>query len=161
MKSKAKVSAGLLMYRVREGRLEVFLAHPGGPFFAKKDEGHWSIPKGETGPGEDLVSAAMREFKEETGIEPAGEFIELGSVKQRGGKIVHAWAFAGDWDERRPLQSNTFEIEWPPMSGQRQSFPEMDRVAFFSIPEAKRKLTEAQHPFLERLQTALKDRKDC
>src|SRR5207249_10192 len=135
MKAQVKVSAGLLMFRVREGRLEVFLAHPGGPFFAKKDDGHWSIPKGETGPGEEPVAAAVREFKEETGIQPAGELIELGSVKQRGGKIVHAWAFAGDWDETRPFRSNTFEIEWPPMSGQRQSFPEIDRVAFFSIPE--------------------------
>jgi len=150
-----KVSAGLLMYRIRDGRLEVFLAHPGGPFFAKKDDGHWSIPKGEAGPGEELVAAAVREFKEETGIEPAGEFIELGSVKQKGGKIVHAWAFAGDWDETRPLQSNTFEIEWPPRSGKRQSFPEIDRAAFFPIPEAKRKLKEAQHPFLDRLQSVL------
>jgi predicted NUDIX family NTP pyrophosphohydrolase len=155
MKTQNKVSAGLLMYRIRGGRLEVFLAHPGGPFFTKKDDGHWSIPKGETDPGEDLLAAAVREFKEETGIQPAGEFVELGSVKQKGGKIVHAWAFAGDWDETRPLQSNTFEIEWPPRSGRKQSFPEIDRVAFFPIPEAKRKLKEAQHPFLDRLQSVL------
>jgi predicted NUDIX family NTP pyrophosphohydrolase len=158
MKISDKVSAGLLMYRIRDGRLEVFIAHPGGPFFAAKDEGYWSLPKGETEPGEDLLAAAVREFKEETGIEPQTPFIELGSVKQKSGKIVHGWAFEGDWDESRPLRSNRFEIEWPPRSGKRQDFPEIDRAGFFSIAEARRKLTEAQHPFLERLQAALKGR---
>ncbi len=156
MPKAGPLSAGLLMFRIREGRPEVLLAHPGGPLFAKKDEGNWSIPKGETEPGEDLLTSAGREFKEETGIDPRGPFVELGSVKQKGGKIVHAWAFAGDWDESRPFQSNTFEMEWPPWSGKRQSFPEIDRVGFFSIAEARRKLKEAQHPFLDRLQEALK-----
>jgi predicted NUDIX family NTP pyrophosphohydrolase len=157
MKKPGRVSAGLLMYRVRGGMLEVFLAHPGGPFFARKDEGHWSIPKGEIEPGEILLDAAKREFKEETGLMPAGEFIELGAIQQKGGKIVHAWAFAGDWEEGRAPASNRIEIEWPPGSGKRQPFPEIDRVGFFAIPEARRKLKESQHPFLERLETALKD----
>jgi len=156
MKSKGKVSAGLLMYRVRDGQLQVFLAHPGGPFFAKKDEGHWTIPKGEIESGEDLLAAAIREFKEETGIEPRGDFLELGQIEQNGGKIVHAWAFPGDGDESQPLQSNTFELEWPPGSGKIQSFPEIDRVEFFSIPQAGKRLKGAQHPFLDRLQAALK-----
>jgi len=145
------------MYRVREGQPEVFLAHPGGPFFKNKDDGHWSIPKGEVEPGEDLLAAAIREFKEETGVGPSdGDFIELGSIKQKGGKIVHAWAIAGDWDQSQPLRSNTFELEWPPGSGKMQSVPEIDCVGFFSIPEARRKLKESQHPFLDRLQSALK-----
>jgi predicted NUDIX family NTP pyrophosphohydrolase len=155
MSKDGKVSAGLLMYRLREARLEVFLAHPGGPFFKNKDDGHWTIPKGETEPGEELVAAALREFKEETGIEPRGGLIELGSVKQKGGKVVHAWAFEGDRDETHPLESSTFEIEWPPRSGRKQHFPEIDCVSFFSIPEARRKLKETQHPFLQRLQAAL------
>jgi predicted NUDIX family NTP pyrophosphohydrolase len=155
MTKSGKTSAGLLMYRVRDGRLEVFLAHPGGPLFVKKDEGHWSIPKGETEPGEDRLAAAVREFKEETGIEPAGEYIDLGSVQQKGGKIVRGWAFRGDWDESRPVRSNTFEMEWPPRSGRTQSFPEIDRLGFFCLEEARRKLKEAQHPFLDRLQQKL------
>jgi len=158
LKSKGKVSAGLLMYRLRDGQLQVLLAHPGGPLFAKKDEGHWTIPKGEIESGEDLLAAAIREFKEETGIEPRGDFLELGPIEQKGGKIVHAWAFPGDWDESQPLQSNTFELEWPPGSGKIQSFQEIDRVEFFSIPEAGKRLKEAQHPFLDRLQAALKSR---
>jgi predicted NUDIX family NTP pyrophosphohydrolase len=160
MTGRSKISAGLLMYRIRDGQLEVFLAHPGGPFFEKKDDGYWSIPKGETEPGEDLRAAAIREFKEETGLEPRGSFIELGTVKQKGGKIVQAWAFEGDWEESRRLESNTFELEWPPMSGRKQRFAEIDRVGFFTMHEARRKLKEAQHPFLDRLEAALKDRTD-
>jgi predicted NUDIX family NTP pyrophosphohydrolase len=156
--AKDKISAGLLMYRLRGGQLEVFLAHPGGPFFAHKDDGHWTIPKGEIGSGEDLLATAQREFLEETGIEPQGDFIPLGSIQQKGGKIVHAWAFAGDRDDSRPLKSNTFRMEWPPRSGKWVQVPEIDRAQFFSIPEAKRKLKEAQQPFLDRLQAALKDR---
>jgi len=157
MKAQNKISAGLLMYRIRDGRAEVFLAHPGGPFFKNKDDGHWSIPKGEVEPGEDLLAAAIREFKEETGLEPRGDFIELGLIQQKGGKTVHAWAFPGDWDRWQPLQSNTFELEWPPMSGKIQQFPEIYRVGLFSIAEARKKLKPAQHPFLDRLQSALKD----
>jgi len=156
MKAQKKISAGLLMYRVRDNQVEVFLAHPGGPFFAQKDDGHWSIPKGETEAGEGLLGAAIREFQEETGLEPRGDFIELGTIEQKGGKIVHAWAFPGDWDGSRPPQSNTFELEWPPKSGKIQRFPEIDRVGFFSLPDARKKLNEAQHPFLDRLQAALK-----
>src|SRR5206468_6817804 len=108
MAKQNKISAGLLMYRMRDGQLEVFLAHPGGPLFKNKDEGHWSIPKGETEPGEELLAGAVREFEEETGLEPRGDFIVLGAITQKGGKIVHAWALPGEWDETRPLQSNTF-----------------------------------------------------
>ena len=155
MATQNKISAGLLMYRMREGQLEVFLAHPGGPLFNNKDEGHWSIPKGEIESDEELLTAAMREFEEETGLEPHGDFIELGAIRQKGGKIVYAWAFPGDWDEARPLQSNTFELEWPPRSGKIQRFPEIDRVGFFSIPRARQKLKEAQQPFLDRLEAKL------
>jgi predicted NUDIX family NTP pyrophosphohydrolase len=151
MKAQGKVSAGLLMYRIIEGRLEVFLAHPGGLFFKNKDDGHWSIPKGEIGPGEDMLDAAKREFEEEVGLAPGGNFIPLGAIQQKGGKIVHGWAFSGDWHESRVLKSNTFEMEWPPGSGRRQSFPEIDRVGFFTIPEACKKMKKAQHPFLDRL----------
>ena len=145
------------MYRIRDGEIEVFLAHPGGPFFTHRDEGYWTIPKGEIEEEEEHLATAIREFQEEVGVEidPKSEFIELGSIKQKGGKIVHAWAFPGEWDEARPLQSNTFELEWPPRSGKIQRFPEIDRAGFFSIPHARQKLKEAQHPFLDRLQEAL------
>src|SRR3954465_13788919 len=112
-----RLSAGLLMYRLREGRLEVFLAHPGGPYFRNKDEGHWTIPKGEPDPDEDLLDAAKREFQEETGIVPKEPFISLTPVKQKGGKLVHAWAFEGDYEEGKAIISKTFTMEWPPGSG--------------------------------------------
>ncbi len=150
------ISAGLLMYRVRNGRLEVFLAHPGGPFFKNKDRGYWSIPKGEIDSEEGALDAAIREFTEETGIIPAGDFIPLGSVVQKSGKIVHAWAFAGDWDERTPIVSNTFEMEWPPHSGKTQQFPEIDRAGFFPVAEAMDIINEAQREFLRRLVTLCK-----
>ena len=153
--NRSKTSAGLLMYRVRDRQLEVLLAHPGGPLFAKKEDGHWSIPKGEVEPGEEMLAAAVREFREETGVEPRGDFLDLGAIRQKGGKAVHAWAFGGDWDESLPLQSNTFQIEWPPASGKVRSFPEIDRAGFFTIAEARKKLKEAQHPFLDRLEAAL------
>lgn len=152
---KKPTSAGLLMYRIHSGELQVFLAHPGGPLFQRKDEGHWSIPKGELEVGEDLLSAAIREFKEEVGFEPSGEFLLLGSIQQKGGKFVHAWAFSGDWREGQKHQCTTFEMEWPPRSGQMREFPEIDRVEFFTISEARRKLKEAQHSFLDRLVAAL------
>ena len=153
---RTRISAGLLMYRLRAGRLEVFLAHPGGPLFQRKDEGYWSIPKGEVEAGEDLLAAAKREFAEEVGLEPHGEFLALEVVRQKGGKWVHAWAFAGDWEASRSLQSNLFEMEWPPGSGQHRAFPEIDRVGFFTLEEARRKLKESQHPFLDRLQASLR-----
>jgi predicted NUDIX family NTP pyrophosphohydrolase len=127
-----KVSAGLLMYRFRSGILEVYLAHPGGPLFTRKDDGYWSIPKGEPPEGEALPDAAIREFEEETGLKPHGPFIQLGSIRQKGGKVVHAWAFEGDCDDPQPICSNLFDMEWPPRSGKMQSFPEMDRAQFFT-----------------------------
>jgi predicted NUDIX family NTP pyrophosphohydrolase len=146
----AKHSAGLLMYRVADGAPEVLLVHPGGPFFAKKDEGAWTIPKGVLDPGEDALACAKRELREETGIvPPETSYAPLGSIKQAGGKVVQAWAFAGDWSG--VLVSNTFELEWPPRSGKKRAFPEVDRAAFFTIEEARRKMNPAQAPFLDRL----------
>jgi predicted NUDIX family NTP pyrophosphohydrolase len=151
----ARTSAGLLMYRLRKQELEVFLAHPGGPFFVRKDDGYWSIPKGEIEVGEDLLEAAIREFKEEIGLDAAGPFLELGSIRQKGGKIVHAWAFSGEWDDGQAVNSNLFELEWPPASGRKESFPEVDRARFFGLTEARKKLKTAQHDFLERLRNIL------
>jgi predicted NUDIX family NTP pyrophosphohydrolase len=146
-----RVSAGLLMYRVRDGTLHVLLAHPGGPFFQSKDEGAWSIPKGEIEPGEDLFEAAKREFKEETGVTPKGPFVALSPVKQKGGKIVHAWAFEGECDPRA-MVSNTFKMEWPPRSGRQMEFSEVDRADFFDLPTARRKIKAGQEALLEELQ---------
>ena len=152
-----RVSAGLLMYRIRNKNMEVFLAHPGGPLFKKKDEGHWTIPKGESPEGELLLDTAMREFEEETGITPHCTCIELGSIRQKGCKVVHAWAFEGDHDTAQPIQSNTFEMEWPPGSGVRRSFPEVDQAQFFSLAEARKKLKDTQWPLVERLILILKN----
>lgn len=151
----AHVSAGLLMYRIREGCLQIFLAHPGGPLYRNKDDGHWTVPKGERPTGESLFSAAIREFEEETGIQSHGPFIELGSIQQKGGKIVHCWAFQGSQEPSQPIRSNHFEMEWPPRSGRRQSFPEIDRAEFFALIEGREKLKDAQWPFVERLITSL------
>lgn len=145
-------SAGLLLYRHAQDRsLEVLLAHPGGPFFARKDEGAWSIPKGELEDGEDPLACARREFAEETGLQlaPGGE-LALGAIEQRGGKRVHGFALCGDCDPAA-LRSNDFELEWPPKSGKRMNFPEIDRFAFFSIAAARAKLNPAQVSFLDRL----------
>jgi len=151
MAGPGKHSCGLLMYRRVSGALEVFLAHPGGPYFARKDDGVWTIPKGEREAGEEPLACALREFREETGLEPeAVQLLPLGSVAQRGGKVVQAWAFAGDWDGR-PLAGNHFELEWPPRSGRRQTFPEIDRAQFFSLAQARRKLNPAQIELLDRL----------
>ena len=152
---RPKVSAGLLVYRLNGSALEIFLGHPGGPFFAKKDAGVWSIPKGEVDGDEDLLQTALREFAEETGIKPEGEYLSLGHIKQKNGKIVHAWAFAGDWDKNKPIRSNTFTMEWPPHSGQKQEFPEIDQGAFFDSETAKQKINPAQVALIERLQTLL------
>ena len=139
------------MYRIKNKKLEVFLAHPGGPFFKNKDEGHWTIPKGEVEEGEDLLQTAVREFKEETGITPEGHFISLGHITQKGGKIVHAWAFEGDRDPHQLHSSNFLEMEWPPRSGKKIRFPEMDRAEFFTVEVAKQKLKETQAPLIDRL----------
>lgn len=143
------------MFRRKAGGLEVLLVHPGGPFFARKDDGAWTIPKGEVAPGEDLLARAQLEFKEELGFPPNGKWIELGSIKQKGGKTVHAWAFEGDLDDSFKLQSNTFEIEWPPRSGQRKKFPEIDQAVFFSEELARRKINPAQVALLDRLREVL------
>ncbi|MEW5849943.1 MAG: NUDIX domain-containing protein [Myxococcota bacterium] len=147
-----KLSAGLLMYRVRNGQLEVFLGHPGGPMFARKDDGHWTIPKGEPNDDEDLLLAAQREFQEETGIRPVGPFHPLGSIKQKGGKVVHAWACPEAPGSDGPIQSNHFEMQWPPGSGQLRSFPEMDRAQFFPLVVARTKLKDTQVPLVDRLE---------
>ena len=150
----AKQSAGLLMYRSLPGRLEVFLVHPGGPFWAKKDVGAWSIAKGEYAAGESALEAAKREFQEETGFAAQGEFLSLGQVQQSGGKIVSAWAFEGDCDPAK-LVSNRCEIEWPPRSGRRIEIPEVDRAGWFSIAEARERILKSQAPFLDRLSQML------
>ena len=149
-----KVSAGLVMYRLRT-TWEVLLVHPGGPFFRNKDAGAWSIPKGEPAPDEDLLAAAKREFHEETGIEPTGEFIPLAPIKQKGGKTVHAWAFLGDCDPAA-IRSNTVSMEWPPRSGRQVQFPEVDRAAFFDLATAGEKINSAQVSLLAELEQALK-----
>jgi predicted NUDIX family NTP pyrophosphohydrolase len=153
----AKRSAGLLMYRWHNGHLEVFLVHPGGPFWAKKDLGAWSISKGEYVEGELPLDAARREFEEETGFVAQGDFLELGAVQQAGGKVVSAWAFAGDCDPSN-LISNRCEIEWPPRSGRQIEIPEVDRGSWFSIADAKERILKSQAPFLERLSRLLSPR---
>ncbi len=146
-----KVSAGLLMYRVREGELEFLLAHPGGPFWKDRDAGAWTIPKGEIQAGEEPLTAAQREFGEEIGLKPDGKFIELAPITQKGGKVVHAWAVEGDCDTSQ-IRSNLFQMEWPPHSGHYETCPEVDRAGFFRMTEAKRKINSAQVAFLEQLQ---------
>ena len=150
----AMESAGVLMFRRGTGALEVLLAHPGGPFWAKKDEGAWTIPKGMIEEGEDRIAAARREFSEETGHSPTGEFVSLGSVKQKSGKIVHAWAVEGEFDPSR-LVANLCEVEWPPRSGRKILVPEIDRVEWFGLDAARVKILPAQSPFLDRLVAAL------
>lgn len=143
------------MFRRKNTAVEFLLVHPGGPFWKNKDDGAWSIPKGEAQPDEDLLSRARIEFKEELGIEPVGDFIPLGSIKQKGGKAVHAWAFEGDLPHNFQLKSNTFEIEWPPHSGKFKEFPEIDRAEFFGKEIARRKINSAQLSFFDRLCEAL------
>jgi predicted NUDIX family NTP pyrophosphohydrolase len=150
-----RTSAGILLYRRRGSGIELLLAHPGGPFFSRRDEGYWTIPKGEVDPDEDLLSVARREFEEETGHgAPDGEPIPLGSIVQKGGKVVHAWALEGDLDPATSV-SNTFELTWPPGSGRRESFPEIDRVAWFDPGEARRRVKPTQIPLMDRLEVAL------
>lgn len=151
---RSRVSAGLLIFR-RNNIIEFLLAHPGGPFFARKDDGVWTIPKGEASPGEDLLTRGRIEVEEELGIKPSGNWIPLGSIKQKGGKTVHAWAVEGDLPEQFELKSNLFEIEWPPRSGKFKEFPEIDRAEFFPEQIARRKINPAQIPFLDRLRAAL------
>ena len=148
-------SAGILLYRLREGVPEVLLVHPGGPFWARKDAGAWSIPKGEHGDDEDPQACALREFEEETGgAPPPGALAELGTVRLKSGKLVAAWAVEGDLDPGA-IRSNTFELEWPPRSGRSQTFPEVDRAGWFGLDEAREKLNPAQGAFLDRLRELL------
>lgn len=143
-------SAGLLLFRRRAGELEVLLVHPGGPFWAKKDEGAWSIPKGEIDQDEDPLAAAKREVAEELGVAPDGDFMPLAPVRQPGGKIVQAWALEADIDAAA-ITSNTFQMEWPPRSGRQQAFPEVDRAAWFTISGARSKILRGQLPLLDAL----------
>ncbi|ACH39821.1 NUDIX hydrolase, type 5 [Citrifermentans bemidjiense Bem] len=145
-----KKSAGLVMYRFKDEQLELFLVHPGGPFWAGKDEGAWSIPKGEYLPGEDPFEVARREFLEETGLVAEGEFLELSEIRQPGGKKVKAWAFAGDCDPSA-ITSNTFSLEWPPRSGRFAEFPEVDRAGWFESGAARVKILKGQLPLIEEL----------
>ena len=155
MSPTQRVAAGLLLYRRTSGGIEVLLAHPGGPIFARRDAGNWTIPKGEPDGDEELISVARREFAEETGHPaPAGTLIELGSIVQKGGKVVHAWAAEGNLDPARAV-SNTFEMEWPPRSGLRRAFPEIDRVAWFRPDEARERIKAAQIPLIDRLEAAV------
>ena len=152
-------SAGILLWRraaSNDGRVEVLLGHPGGPLFARKDHGHWSIPKGEIEPGEAPWDVARREFAEETGaLAPDGRPTDLGEIRQKGGKLVVAWALEGDLDATQ-AHSNTFELEWPPRSGRRIQVPEIDRVEWFGLDEARLRIKDAQAPFLDRLVAALR-----
>jgi len=153
------ISAGLLMFRKGDAHWEVLLGHPGGPFFSRKDKGFWSIPKGLVEKEEDLLYAAQREFQEETGILTNEPYYDLGSIKQKSGKILHAWAFEHDYDLKKGIVSNTFSLEWPPKSGTKQQFPEMDKVLYFDIPSAFDYIMEAQRPLLIRLEETLSKRR--
>ena len=151
-----KESAGIVLYRYRDSRLEIFLVHPGGPFWKNKDSGAWSIPKGEFESGEDPLTAAKREFYEETGFPVDGSFVLLTPVRQAGGKVVHAWAVQGDC-EAESIKSNSFVLEWPPRSGQRKTFSEVDRAGWFSFELARDKILKGQLKLLDELQRILKD----
>lgn len=146
----AKQSAGILLYRFRDNQLQVFLIHPGGPFFSKKDNGSWSVPKGEFNNDEKPLDAAKREFMEETGQPIEGKFLELEPVIQKAGKKVYAWAVEGNIDHKA-IVSNLFEMEWPPRSGKKQTFPEVDKASWFDVEEAKAKINVAQFGFVEEL----------
>ena len=148
--ASSSLAAGLLMCRIKNKALDFFLVHPGGPFFKNKELNTWSIPKGIPDAGEDLLAAAQREFSEETGLTSSPPFFELGSIKQKGGKVVHAWAFMGDWDPAQGIHCNTFKLEWPPRSGKFQEYPEMDKAAWMNFEEAKQYLRAEQVPLLER-----------
>jgi predicted NUDIX family NTP pyrophosphohydrolase len=148
-----RIAAGLLLFRRTKADPEVLLVHLGGPFWARKDLGAWTIPKGEAAPGEDLLDTARREFREETGTDPAGTPFPLGQVKQAGGKVVHAWALEGEF-EPSSLKSNTFSVEWPKGSGQVRAYPEVDRAEWFNLTEARRRILATQVPLLDVLEAA-------
>ncbi len=150
-----RISAGILLYRTINKELEIFLVHPGGPFFKNKDEGYWSIPKGEVEKGENYLQTAIREFNEETGITATGDFIELGSVVQKGGKIVHAWACEYTKNDEPVITSNEVLLTWPPLIGKKISFPEVDKGFFFTVKRACKKIKPTQLPLIERLEEFL------
>jgi predicted NUDIX family NTP pyrophosphohydrolase len=152
--TKGKQSAGILLYRLRDGIVEVLLVHPGGPFWTRKDAGAWTIPKGELAGGEEALAAAQREFAEETGTALQGEFAPLQPVRQKGGKTIHAWAIEGDLDAAA-IRSNTFSMEWPPKSGRQQEFPEVDRAQWFTLAEGRSRINPGQAPLLDQLEAAL------
>jgi predicted NUDIX family NTP pyrophosphohydrolase len=154
MANRAIISAGLLLYRRTGDALEVLLAHPGGPFWARRDAGAWSIPKGLVAAGEEPLAAACREFEEETGVRPTGPFLALGSVRQKAGKLIYAWAWEGNADPAR-LTSNLMQIEWPRGSGRWLRFPEVDRCDWFGLQSAREKLNPAQAAFIDRLEAQL------
>lgn len=156
MARSSKVSAGLLLFRRTGGGVELFLAHPGGPFWRRRDEGAWTIPKGIIEDGEDSLDAARREFEEETGITPTGPFLPLGSIRQKAGKTVHAWAWEGDADPST-IQSNEMAVEWPRGSGKWRNYPEVDRCDWFDPPTARRKINAAQSELIDRLLATLDD----
>jgi predicted NUDIX family NTP pyrophosphohydrolase len=147
---KDNVAAGLLMCRLSDGILEFFLVHPGGPFYKNRDAGVWSIPKGMPENGEDLLATAQREFREETGLAASPPFHTLGTIRQKGGKVVHAWTFKGNWDLASGIQCNTFSMEWPPNSGKQTEFPEVDKARWMNFSEAVGMILPAQLPLLER-----------
>ena len=151
MTAMPRLSAGLLMYRINDGVIQVLLAHHGGPYFVNKDSAAWTIPKGEPDADEDLLITAQRKFEEETGIKPAGPFILLKPIRQKGGKIVHAWAFEGDCDPK-DIKSNTFTMEWPPKSGKQQAFPEIDRAEWFDLTAAMTKIKAGQEALIDELE---------
>jgi len=153
-----ETSAGLLMHTKKDGTLKVFLVHPGGPFFKNKDDGFWGIPKGLIEKNEEYLQTAIREFKEETGITSDGEYLPLGSIKQKNGKVVYAWAFETKNNEQAFISSNTFKLEWPPHSGKIQEFPEIDKAEFFTVEAAKKKINEAQIELISRLEKHLKSK---
>ncbi len=155
MLKRPNISAGLLLFRRNGSQLELFLAHPGGPFWASRDFGAWTIPKGVIDPGEDPLEAAQREFREETGIVSAGPYLPLGSIRQRAGKTVHGWAWEGDADPT-VIQSNTMRCEWPPNSGEFVVVPEIDKCAWFPPHSARRKINVAQVAFIDRLEEILR-----
>lgn len=151
----ATVSAGLLMYKRAYGKTYAFLVHPGGPFFKNKDKGWWTIPKGVPSPGESLLETGIREFREETGIAPRPPYIVMGSIKQKGGKVVYCWAFEGEWDETQGIKCNSFSLEWPPKSGNMVAFPEVDKAAWMDLDKALLYINEKQKTFLEKLRSCL------
>jgi len=155
MSATRKTSAGILLYRIRDGAVEVFLVHPGGPYWARKDDGAWSIPKGEIEDGEDKLAAARRETREETGFDLDGRFLRLAPARQPSGKVIHSWAIEAAGLDPAAIKSGTFDMEWPPRSGRMAAFPEVDRAAWFDWPEAQVKILTGQRPILERLKERL------